>query len=114
MSSSTKTEVSHDPKEIEPKHKRSSRLNRKHPGSHSRKSYKIRKPKMPKIVNSFLSTQIPSWKHSTVLTKITLRSLKVMKIVRTGTATAKVNHHPKCTFGVHQTYLQELKSYLMQ
>jgi hypothetical protein len=26
----------------------------------------------------------------------------------------KVNHHPKCPFGVHQTYLQELKSYLMQ
>jgi hypothetical protein len=26
----------------------------------------------------------------------------------------KVNHHPKCPFGVHQTYLQELKRYLMQ
>jgi hypothetical protein len=39
MSSSTKREVSHDPREIEPKHRRSSRLNKNHLGSHSRKSY---------------------------------------------------------------------------
>jgi hypothetical protein len=30
------------------------------------------------------------------------------------TVTVKVNHHPKYPFGVHQTYLQELKSYLIQ
>jgi hypothetical protein len=57
MSSSTKREVSHDPREIEPKHRRSSRLNRKHPGSHSRKSYTLMEAKMPKIVKSSSSTE---------------------------------------------------------
>jgi hypothetical protein len=38
MSSSTKREVSHDPREIEPRQRRSSIINRKHPGSHPRKS----------------------------------------------------------------------------
>jgi hypothetical protein len=69
--------------------------------------------KMPKIVKSYSSTEKAKLETlSTVLTKIALRSLKVMKIVRTVIIT--VNHHPKCTFGVHQTYYQELKSYLMQ
>jgi hypothetical protein len=53
MNSSTKREVSHDPREIEGKH----RLNRKHPGSHSRKSNTPAKAKMPKKVNSSLSTE---------------------------------------------------------
>jgi hypothetical protein len=57
MSSSTKREISHDPREIEPKHRRSSRLNRKHPDSHSRKSYTSTEDKMPKIVNSSSSTE---------------------------------------------------------
>jgi hypothetical protein len=57
MSSSTKSEVSHDPREIEPKHRRSSRLNRKHPGIHSRKSNTSTEPKMPKIVKSYSSTE---------------------------------------------------------
>jgi hypothetical protein len=57
MSSSTKREVSHDPREIEPKHRRSSRLNRKHPGSHSRKYYTPAEAKMPKIVKSSSSTE---------------------------------------------------------
>jgi hypothetical protein len=57
MSSSTKREVSHDPREIEPKHRRSSRLNRKHPGSHSRKSSTPAEAKMPKIVKSSSSTE---------------------------------------------------------
>jgi hypothetical protein len=52
MTSSTKREVSHDPREIEPRHRRSSRLNRKHPSSHSRKSYTPAEAKMPKIVKS--------------------------------------------------------------
>jgi hypothetical protein len=52
MSSSTKREVSHDQREIEAKHRRSSRLNRKHPGSHSRKSYTSTEAKKPKIVRS--------------------------------------------------------------
>jgi hypothetical protein len=96
MSSPTRREVSHDPSEIEPKHKRFSRLNRKLPGSHPRKTYTPTESKMPKI----------SWKHFTVLTKVSLRSLKVMKIMRK--AKVKINHHLKCPFGVHQTYLQEL------
>jgi hypothetical protein len=57
MSSSTKKEVSHDPREIEPIHRRSSRLNRKHPGSHSRKSYTSTEAKMPKIVKASSSTE---------------------------------------------------------
>jgi hypothetical protein len=56
MSSSTRREVSHDPRETEPKHRRSSRLNRKHPGSHSRKSYTSMDTKMPEIVKSSSST----------------------------------------------------------
>jgi hypothetical protein len=57
MSSSTKREVSHDPREIEPKHRRPSRLNRKHPGSHSKKSNTPAEAKMPKIVKSSSSTE---------------------------------------------------------
>jgi hypothetical protein len=57
MISSTKREVSHDPREIEPRQQRSSRLNRKHPGSHSRKYSTSTEPKMPKIVKSSSSTE---------------------------------------------------------
>jgi pterin-4a-carbinolamine dehydratase len=71
MTSSTKREFSHDRRDIEPRQRRSSRLNKKF-----------------------------------------LKSIKVMKIVRI--VTTKVNHHPKCPFGVHQIYPRELKSYSMQ
>jgi hypothetical protein len=57
MSSSTKRNVSHDPREIEPKHRRSSRLNRKHPVSHTRKSYTSTENKMPKILKSSSSIE---------------------------------------------------------
>jgi hypothetical protein len=57
MSSSTKREVSNDPREIEQKHRRSSRLHRKYPGSHSRKSSTSTEAKMHKIVKSSLSTE---------------------------------------------------------
>jgi hypothetical protein len=57
MSSSTKKEVSHDPREIEPKQIRSYTLNRKHPGSHSRKSSTSMEAKMPKIVKPSSSTE---------------------------------------------------------
>jgi hypothetical protein len=50
ISSSTRREVSRDPREIEPKQGRSSKSNRKHPGSHSRKSSTSTEAKMPKIV----------------------------------------------------------------
>jgi hypothetical protein len=57
MSSSTKREVSHDPNKIESKQRRSSRLNRKHPGSHSRKSSTSTDAKSTKIVKSSSSTE---------------------------------------------------------
>jgi hypothetical protein len=57
MSSSTKRKVSHDPRGIEPKHRRSSRLNRKHPSRHSRKYSTSTEAKMPKIVKSSSSTE---------------------------------------------------------
>jgi hypothetical protein len=57
MSSSIKREVSHDPREIEPKQRRSSRFNRKHPVSHSRKSSTSTEAKMPKIFKSSSSTE---------------------------------------------------------
>jgi hypothetical protein len=57
MSSSTKSEVSHDPRDIEPRQRRSSRLNRKHPGSHSRKSSTSTEARMPKIVKSSSSKE---------------------------------------------------------
>jgi hypothetical protein len=57
MISSTKREVSHDSREIEPRYRGYSRLNRKHPGSHSRKSSTSTEAKMPKIVKSYSSTE---------------------------------------------------------
>jgi hypothetical protein len=57
MSSSTKRELSHDPREIEPCQRRYSRLNRKHPGCHSRKSSTSTEAKMPKIFKSSLSIE---------------------------------------------------------
>jgi hypothetical protein len=77
MSSSTKREISHDPREIEGKRRRFSRLNRKHPGSHARKSTTSTEAKVPHLRKRL------SWKHFTVLKKAALRSLKFMKIVRT-------------------------------
>jgi hypothetical protein len=57
MSSSRKRKVSHDPREIEPRQRRSSRLNRKHPGSHSRKFSSSTEAKITKIVKSSSSTE---------------------------------------------------------
>jgi hypothetical protein len=57
MSSSTRREVSHDVRKIELRKRRSSRLNIKHPGSHSRKSSTSTEAKMPKIVKSSSSTE---------------------------------------------------------
>jgi hypothetical protein len=59
MSSSTKREVSRDSREIEPIQRSSSRLNRKHPDSHSRKSSTSTEAKMPKIVKSSSSSEKP-------------------------------------------------------
>jgi hypothetical protein len=112
MSSSTKREVSHDLSEIEPRQRRSSRLNRKHPGSHFRKSSTSTEAKIPKIVKSYSSTEKAKLETLYSPNKGSPKVLKVMKIVRT--VTIKVNHHPKYPFGFHQTYPQELKSYLKQ
>jgi hypothetical protein len=51
------SEISHDPRKIEPRKRRSSRLNRKHPSSHSRKLSTSTGAKLPKIVKSSSSTE---------------------------------------------------------
>jgi hypothetical protein len=57
MSSSTKREVSHDPREIKQRQRKSSSLNRKHLGSNSRKSSTSTEAKLPKMVKSSSSTE---------------------------------------------------------
>jgi hypothetical protein len=111
MSSSTKREVSHDTREIEPKQIRSSRLNKKHPGSHSRKYSTSTKDKTSKIVKLSSSTE-----------KAKLKTLyspnkNIPKVIKShedsDNSSNKSKSSSKCPFGVHQTYLQELKSYLI-
>jgi hypothetical protein len=62
MSLSTKREFYHDPWEIEPRKRRSSKFNRKHPGSHSRKSSKSIDGELLKIGKSSSSTENPKLK----------------------------------------------------
>jgi hypothetical protein len=57
MSSSIKRGLSHDPREIEPKHRRSSRLNRKHPVVHSKKYSTSTEAKMLKVLKSSSSIE---------------------------------------------------------
>jgi hypothetical protein len=109
MSSSANREVSHDPREIEPKHRRSSRLNRRHSGSHSRKYSTSTEAKMPKIVKSSSSTEKAKLETLYSPNKGSPKVIKVTKIVRT----VKLNHHPKFPFRVQQTYPHSLKSYSM-
>jgi hypothetical protein len=59
MSSPTKMEVSHDPQDIEPRQRSSSRLNRKFQGDYSKKSNSSKNSKMPKIIKSSTSTEKP-------------------------------------------------------
>jgi hypothetical protein len=110
MSSSTKREVSHDPREIKLKQRRSSRLNRKHPGSYSRKSYTPTEAKMPKIVKSSSSTEKSELE---TLYSPNKGSPKVIKS-HEDSQNSKSKSSSEMYFGVHQTYLQELKSCLMQ
>ena len=56
MSSPTKKKVSHDPRETEPRQRRSSRLKRKHQEAHSKMS---NSSKMPRIFNSSSSIENP-------------------------------------------------------
>jgi hypothetical protein len=112
MISSTKREIFHDPREIEPRQRNSSRLNRKHPCSHSRKSSTSTKDKMPKRVKSSSSTE------KSKLEKLYSPNKSSSKVIKdhedSENSNNKINHHLKCPVGVHQTYPQELKSYLMQ
>ena len=60
MSSQTRKEVSHDPRDIEPsRQRRSSRLNRKYQGGQSKKSDSSKDSKMPKIIKSSSSYEQP-------------------------------------------------------
>jgi hypothetical protein len=112
MSSSTKREVSHKPREIEPIQTKSSRLNRKHSVSHSRKYSTSTEAKLTKIVKSSSSTEKAKLETLYSPHKGIPRVIKVMKIVRIGSK--NVNHHQICPFEIYQTYPQELKSCLMQ
>jgi hypothetical protein len=69
---------------------------------------------MPKIVKSYSSTEKPKLESLYSPNKGRPEVIKVIKIARIITVKVQVNHHPKCPFGVHQTYPQELKSNLMQ
>jgi hypothetical protein len=89
-----------------------SRLNRKHQGSHSRKSSTSTKAKLPEIVNPPSSVENDKLETIYSPNKGSPKVIKFMKIVRI--VTMKVNHHLKCPFGVHQTYTRELKGCFMQ
>jgi hypothetical protein len=112
MSSSTKREVSHDPREIEPKHRRSSRLKRKQPGSHSTKSYTPTEAKMPKIFKSYSSTEKAKIETLYSPNKGSPKVIKSHEDSENNNNKSKSSS--KISFWFHQTYLQELKSYLMQ
>jgi hypothetical protein len=102
MSSSTKREVSHDPRDIKPRQRRSSRLNRKHPGSHSRKSSTSLEAKMHKIVKSSSSTE------KAELETLYSPNKGNPKIIKSHEDSENSNNKSKssskCPFGVHQTY----------
>jgi hypothetical protein len=108
MSSSTKREVSHDPREIEPKHRRSSRLNRKHPGSHSRKSSTSTEAKMPKIVKSSSATE------KAKLETLYSPNRGSPKVIKSHEDSENSNSNSKSSSKMSFWGLQELKSYLMQ
>ena len=59
MNSSLKREVSRDPREVEQRQRRSSRLNRKHQGFHAKRYVSSKGSKVPKILKSSPSTGNP-------------------------------------------------------
>jgi hypothetical protein len=93
--SSRNSKVSQNPRKIEPKQRRSSRLNIKHPGCHSRKSDTSKKVEYPKIVISSSTIENPKLETLYIPNKVNVKSLKVMKTVRI----VKVNHHLIFSFG---------------
>jgi hypothetical protein len=104
MSLSTKREVSHDPREIEPKHRSSSRLSRKHPRIHSRKSYTSMEAKMPKIVKSSLSTEKAKPE--------TLYSLNkgIPKVIKSNEDSEKSNNNSKSSSKMSFWYSPDISS----
>jgi hypothetical protein len=76
MISSTKNDVSHYPKEIEPKQRRSSWLNRKHPYSRSRKSSTLKDTKLLYIVKSTSPAEIPKLETLYNLNKLNPKVIK--------------------------------------
>jgi hypothetical protein len=115
MSSSTRRKVSHDPREIEPKHRRSSRLNRKHPSSHSRKSSTSTEAKMPKIVKSYLSTEKAKLETIYSPNKGSPKIIKTHEDSENSNTNSKSKSSSKMSFwGSPEFYPKILKSYLMQ
>jgi hypothetical protein len=112
MSSSTKREVSHDPREIEPRQRKYSRSSRKHPGGNSRKSSTPTESKLPKIVKSSSSTE------KAKLETLYNPNKGIPKVIKSHedskNSNTKSKSSSKMSFGVHQNYPQELKSCLMQ
>jgi hypothetical protein len=110
MSSSTKTEVSLDSKEIESRQRWSCRLNRKLPCIHSRKSFTSTEPKSPNIVKSSSSKEKSKLETLYIPNKV---SPKVVK-VHEDSDTSKNKSSHKYPFGIQQNYPQDMKSDLMQ
>ena len=59
MSSPTEREVSHDPREVDQKQRRSSRLNRRYQGTHAKRSVSSKDSKVPKMLKSPPSNERP-------------------------------------------------------
>jgi hypothetical protein len=87
-------------------------LDRKHPGHHSRKSSTSIEAKLHKIVKSSSSTENP--KLETLYSPNKGSPNVIISHEEKRTVSRKVNHHLKCSFGIHENHPQELKSYLMQ
>jgi hypothetical protein len=86
-------------------------LNRKHPGSHSRKSYTSTESKIPKIVKSSSSTEKQKLETHYSPNK---SSPKVIKSYEDSeNSNNKSKSSSKMSFWGYQTYLQELKGCLM-
>jgi hypothetical protein len=96
MSSSTKREVSHDPREIEPRQRRPSRVNRKYHSSHIRKSSTSTEAKMLKIIKSSSSTEKAKLETLYSPNKGSPKAIKSHE--DSDISNNKVNHHPKMSF----------------
>jgi hypothetical protein len=105
MSSSTKREVFNDPRKIKTRQRRYSRLNRKHTGSHSRKSSIPTEAKLPKLIKSYSSTEKSKLETLSSPNKGGPRVIKGHE--DTENSNNKNKSSSKMFFGVHQTCPQE-------